>query len=803
MKSLCLSVHDIVDVILRKGHLDNRIFNRASMYEGSRLHSLYQSEQGAKYQAEIPLEATFVSSGFTFLVNGKADGVIKHEDGSYTVEEIKTTVADLDEFSKDQGEWHLGQALFYACMLVRKEGLESIEVLLTYMKQNNYHIRKQIRKIYTKEELETFVKDILYRYSAYWEKVLAFKKERDRTVKTLPFPFAKLRNGQQKMMDFVTAACEKKEEVFIEAPTGIGKTVSTLYPYIKRFGEGKADRIFYLTGKNSIKKVAMETCSLFQAMGSKIKSIEFTSKESLCFNDKKGHCNPSECPFAKHYYDKLNDAVFDILNLNDCIDRKTLTDFCLARTICPFQFQLDASKYCDVLVLDYSYVYDVIDRLGLEESGIQQTHTLLLVDEAHNLPSRVRDMYSLEIGREDFREAEKICIGTVFSALREYIKDALTVFDLIPVNEEDEDYPRYSLFRMNEVPEKLELAIHNAILEMKDILKRHTDLVTDEFLSFFHLLYQFEELLSLYQEPDLCDGFLLYCMVDRKKKPDRIRISALDSRPLIEKGSNLFETVCYFSATLSPKDYYLDLLGGDYKDTEKLLVLDSPFPKENRRVFIDNRYSLYYRDRDTTLYPIYEEIKEAVQAKKGNYFVFVPSFEYLDALRSFFVQDPIEDADIFYQEHTMREEEREAFLSRFQAENTKTVVGVLVIGGVFSEGIDLVGNRLIGSIVISVGLPQIGFERDQLKKYYDKRGGEGNAVGFAYAYTYPGINRILQAAGRVIRTDTDKGFLLFIDSRLSYSAYRKIFDEIYPDRIRLYSKSQLRMVLKKFWEDTK
>jgi len=801
--TLYLSVHDIVDVILRRGHLDNRVFNRASMQEGSRLHSLYQGDQDANYQAEYPLEGTYSSEDFLFCVNGKADGVILSETGSLTVEEIKTTVEDLDTFIKDHGEWHLGQALFYADMLSREEGHRDVTVLMTYLKQSNYHIRKQIRKTYTFEDLELFTADIVARYSRYWKKIQAFKDARDKTVKErLSFPFATLRPGQKTLVDFVTEAAEKKKQVFVEAPTGIGKTVSILYPLVKRFGEKKADRIYYLTGKNSIKKVAMDTLSLFTAQGVTLKCMEYTAKENLCLNDKKSHCNPVECPFARNYYDKLLDAVFDALNETDTFDRKTLTDFAVKRTMCPYQFQLDLGRYCDVNVCDYSYVYDVYDQLGLEMEGTARTHSLLCVDECHNLPDRVRDMYTSELYRSTFEDALSLCTGKEFALLRESIRGAIKAYETIPVPEEDENLVPYHLFLVQGVPEKLRKAVHDVNLDVKDLLKKRPELVTDPLLSFFYQTYGFEMLDEFSGDNHLADSFLFYVRVDGEGNTESVKIAALDSRPIIQRGSDLFETAVFFSATLEPRDYYLDLLGGNPEEKDSLLVLPSPFPKENRRIFVDTRHSLCYRDRKMTLPDVYAEIKTAVSVRKGNYFVYVPSYEYLESLRACFEDEPIPEAEVYFQGRVMPEGEREAFLDRFRPDNPETTIGVLVLGGIFAEGIDLVGERLIGCIVLSVGLPQIGFERDQLKKYYDRRD-EADPKGFLYAYTYPGINRILQAAGRVIRTENDRGFVLFVDARLKGEVYRKIEDQCYPDRIRIFSASQLRMALVRFWEEEK
>lgn len=794
-----LSVHDIVDVLLRKGHLDNRIFNQSSMQEGTRLHALYQREQEDGYFSEYPLHMTFRQEEYVYNVSGKADGVIFNEKGNTaTVEEIKTTVAELDEFIHDHGQWHLGQAMFYAYMLAVEKNLPRVEVLMTYLKQQNYKISKQIRQSYSRKELETFVLDLILRYTRFEKKVQRFKKERNDSCKGLAFPFSDFRDGQKKMMDFVSKAAEEQKKVFIEAPTGIGKTISVLYPNLLLFGEGKLDRIFYLTSKNSIKTVAMNTMELFHQKEAKVKAIEFTSKEHICFNDKKGHCNPDECPFARHYYDKLFDSIFDALELYDTLSRKNIESICYQREMCPFQFQLDLSQFCDVLVMDCTYVYDYHDRLGLNEGALSKTRACLLVDECHNLPDRVRDMYSIEIPFSLFKDALSLVGYQELSVLNQDIRAMLKELEDLPTEMESDEEKKERIHILEKIPETFLDSLYDFSEDMKYILKKYPLLVSDDLLDFFYQVNSLYYLGNLINDEEHSASFLTYLHLDNEGNLYSIRIANLNSRGIIRQYSEFFTSVVYFSATLSPKDYYIDLLGGK-KDEDDFLFLPSPFPKENRKVFVDYRLSLRYRDRDQTLFHVFSLCKAAIEGKKGNYFIFCPSFEYQERLNDFFLQDPIEDSDVILQGRSMSENKRDEFLSCFDGNNTKTTIGLLVLGGVFSEGIDLLGDRLIGAIVISVGIPQVSFERNHIKKYYDEEN-EGQK-GFSYAYVYPGINRILQAAGRVIRSEHDKGFILFIDSRFCQSQYQQVFEELYPDRERVISSSQVRTQLKLFWRD--
>ena len=804
MLEFSLSVHDIVDLLLRKGHLDTRIFNQASMLEGSRLHSFYQSKQGPNYMSEYSLSDTFKEGDYLLKVSGIADGIIFNDDGSITVDEIKTTVSDLDSFIEDHYPWHLGQAIFYAYMIANKMNLKEVNVRLTYIKQRDINNIKYINEKYKFENLENYVKDAIHKYIRHLKRIQRLKDERDESVKDLKFPFDTYRIGQKDLMNFVTDACEDKSTVFVEAPTGIGKTISVLYPMVKRFGEKKADHIYYLTSKNSIKKIAMSTLEMFSNSGAKLKSIEFTSKENICFNDRKGHCNPDECPFARYYYDKLLETIYDSLNEYNFFNRRIIEKICLNKSICPFQFQLDLAKYCDVQVCDYTYVFDFHHQPDLIMDGISEKQSLLCVDECHNLPDRIRDMYSIDLERKEIEDTLSLCQGKEFKALKADIKTALVHFDDTPIDLEDENVIKNRLYIRRYPPAQIIDDFNDILDDIKHILKNYPEIVSDELLEFYSKINDFVYLNSLVNSPELGECFLFYIKLSDDDEISSFRIIALDCRPLVLQGTDLFKTTVFFSATLSPKDYYIDILGGNTLDPYNRLILPSPFKSTNCKVLVDQRISLYYKDRMTTLPHVFKLINTAIHSKVGNYFVFCPSFEYLENLKNIIEKSNIKDVDFYYQAHSMKESERDEFLSKFSADNTKTTVGIMALGGVFSEGIDLIGDRLIGCIIISVGIPQINFERDRLKEYYDIHlSGDEEQKGFKYSYTYPGINKVLQAAGRVIRTEDDRGFVLFIDSRFKQSLYRDIIQEVYPQVKPIYSSKELLEILKDFWKGNK
>lgn len=791
MRIFYLSVHDIVDVLLRTGHLDTRIFNQSSMQEGTRLHALYQREQTEGYNSEYSLSYTFHQDDYQYNVIGKADGIIFKKNETI-VEEIKTTVADLDEFIKDHSSWHIGQAMFYAFMIAKEKRLEKVTIRMTYILQKNYAIQKKFDQVYTIEQLESFVDEMILKYTEYQKKIIRRKIERDESVKDLKFPFSNIRDGQKDMMDFVKDSFNNSRTSYIEAPTGIGKTISLLYPSLEMFALHKAEHVFYLTSKNSIKKVAMNTLKMFESQNVKCKSIELTSKENICFNDKKGHCNPDECPFARFYYDKLMNAIFDSIHEYNIFQRKAIEDICYRLEICPYQFQFDLARYLDIVVMDYTYIYDYHDQMQIEENTIEKNKSYLLIDECHNLPERVRDMYSMVLKVSSFDEIIPYLGREEFKDLKNDIKRGKKYF--LEIFDEIIEVP--GIYKFEQIPQKFLSTLDDISTQFKSLLKKYTSLFTDNMLDFFFSLNSFIYLSSLFEDEEFQNQFL--CYTDNREDDKFIKISNLDCRKLIDNVNNFFKSTIFFSATLSPKQYYIDLLGGEINENNHLF-LPSPFPISNRKVFIDDRYSLTYRDRDDTLYNVFSSCKNAISTKRGNYFIFCPSYEYMEKIYSFFKQDPIDDAVIIPQGRMMNEREREDFLNEFKEDNEVTTIGLLVQGGVFSEGIDLIGERLIGAIVISVGIPTVTYERECLKEYYNSK----DVDGFNYAYTFPGVNKILQASGRVIRSENDIGFIMYIDSRLKRSVYTKIFDEIYPDRIRVISNSQVKAQLKSFWKEHK
>ena len=790
MRRISLSVHALVDLILRKGSIDNRVFNNLTMEEGTRLHKWYQSQQESSYYPEYYLKYDFTIDHFILSMEGRADGVIILPDDNITIDEIKTTNADIKEFYESQKEWHLGQAQFYAYMYMVNHNLDTIKVQLTYISQEDKRKIEQYLFIYTKQELEDIIYDYLNRYLYYLKVVEEMKSERQISIKSLEFPYSTLREGQQKLMDFVDEAISTRQIGFCEAKTGIGKTISTLYPSIKKLESENLEKIFYLTSKNSIKEVVFNTMRLIGARGGKLKTVILTSKEHICPNSSgKRHCNPDECPFAKDYYSKAQDIIIQAYKEQDLFREDDILKYALANDICPFELQLDMLNYADVIVGDYNYLFDPTAKLARFFESYSINPFILLIDEAHNLPDRVRAMFSSEISIFDCEYVLKVLLKEKGKKVSKVYDDIARLESFIKKQKKVVNSTEFiEIEEANQVPDEMIDILNEFIADSRKYMKKKKKL-SDAFLDFYYLAQQFLAL------PIADKRWAYYFTFDSEAENClSFSISCLDSRPLIKQGYEAFQGGVCFSATLTPKDYFIDILGGD-KDSLSL-YLPSPFEEKNLLVMVNPFISTKYKDRDSSIEKIVSNIDALISGKVGNYFIFFPSFEYMNKVIPYFIDR--EDIDVFYQNNNMKEEERKAFLERFHANPKFTTLGFIVLGGIFSEGIDLVDDRLIGAVIVSVGLPKINYISSKMQKYFAE---DAPDIGYAYAYTYPGINRVFQAAGRVIRSEEDRGVILYIDTRYSYKIYKNNLESMYSSIKQVGSALSIYDEVNKFWKN--
>ncbi|MBE6135822.1 MAG: ATP-dependent DNA helicase [Erysipelotrichaceae bacterium] len=776
---LKLSVHQLVDFLLREGDIDSRIFSRSTMNEGTEIHSRYQASQNSAYLSEYPLMTDLVVDDIEVSIEGRADGIIKNGPEDYIIDEIKSTVAPLEEFYESNKNWHLGQAKVYGYMFLKEQRYDHIGIRLTYIRQGEESEKKIYDFSFSYLELEQFVIDLVSEYLDFYRLISSLREKRNEFIKALPFPFAKTRGGQQKLSKYCYGIAVKGGKLFVEAPTGIGKTVSTLFPYVKSLPLDDEAKIFYLTAKNSGKEAAEKCMDIIDGKSGNISYINITAKEKICLCKGKA-CNPDECPYTKGYYSKIANVIKYSLFTYHKFDYHTVLNIAEEFMVCPFELELDLSNYIDVIICDYNYVFDPISYLKryMDES---REHYLLLVDEAHNLVDRSRSMYSESLKEEDFIKMKKSLRKKPLKRLKANFAKLSKRFNAL----KDEYNQEYNL--ISSIDDLTYRILNRFIDIMNEINKMESKEITPELQDFFFNVNRF---LKIYELSN--DSFIIF--IHKVGDLISINISCLDASKFLKGIANSVKGVTYFSATLSPIDYYVQTLGGE-RHLEPVLFLPSPFKKENLKIYTCPKVSVKYRNREQTYELVADYLKTFIEGKIGNYLIYLPSYDYLDNLQK--VIDLPLNVDIYYQNREMNDIDKEEFLSHFVDSPTKTTVGFAVIGGAFGEGIDLVSDRLIGVAIIGIGMPRINFISDQIRDYYN----ENELDGYNYAYVYPGMNKVMQAIGRVIRDENDRGAVLLIDERYALNEYRDLFRSEWDEYEMILSTDELRQSLQDFYEE--
>ncbi len=783
-----LSVRELVEFVLRCGSIDSRFSGFDRMNEGSRIHRKLQKAAGDAYEAEVSFKAQRTIDGVRYTLEGRADGVIAEQDGGFTIDEIKTTAAPAELLTADFNPLHWAQAKCYGAFLCERGGLPGAGVQITYYQIDTDEMIRH-RRAFTAAELEDFLKDTLRRYAPWARMAAQWRGTRNASLRALRFPFPAYRPGQYEMARAVYRTIAGGGRLFCAAPTGIGKTMSTLFPALKAMGEEKGERIFYLTAKTITRQAAEEALARLRQNTAdsetplRLKAVTLTAKDKICPLAER-NCTPQGCPRADGYYNRVNDALYEFLSARDIFTRADIEAFAEERHLCPFEFSLDLTNWCDCIVCDYNYLFDPV--VSLKRFFAEGGDFIFLVDEAHNLVDRSREMYSASLHKSAVYGVKK-ALGKAHRRLSAALTK--TNREFIALRRRCEEAETRALTLPKGVPE-LEKQLVRLCAACEGWLEEHREgeLHTEVLALYFDVRF-FLRIAEEYDEK-------YTALVFASGSEVCVRLLCLDAAPFLEDSLALGRAGILFSATLTPAEYFIRTLGGGEK--AKAIGLRSPFEPERLFLAAADTVSTKYADRERTREAVCRLIGAAVNAKAGNYLVFLPSYQYLrDVSDEFAMIYP--EIPLAVQESGMDEAAREAFLAQFSAQQTKTLVGFCVLGGIFAEGIDLVGDRLIGSIIVGVGLPQIGPEQDALRDYYEATLGEG----FAYAYQYPGMNKVLQAAGRVIRTETDRGLVLLIDSRYRTARYRRLFPPHWAQLQSVESPEQLARMLAGFWNAEK
>ena len=779
-QQLRISVRDLVEFLERSGDLDSRSGRGGDakiMQAGSRLHRKIQGRMGSGYHAEVPLKYRKEWERFSLLIEGRADGIWT-EEAFTTIDEIKGTFREVDRMTEPM-RVHLAQARCYAYIYSEQNQLDKAGVRMVYANLETEDVR-YFTENWEWPVLKAWFDDLMKRYYRWLSFQADWTEQREASLKKLVFPY-EYREGQRELAAGVYRSILRKKRLFIQAPTGVGKTLSALFPALKAVGEGLGDKIFYLTARTITRMVAADTLDLLREQKMRVKSLVLTAKEKLCICQEV-QCDPDHCPRAKGHYDRINDAVYDLWTKGpDSCTREVILTQAEKYQVCPFELSLDLSLWMDVIICDYNYVFDLNVYLKRFFGEGVKGEYLFLVDEAHNLVERGRDMYSAAVCKEEILEIRKLIRGkdpVLVKALDRCNKYLLTLKRecesgyrrleqaggfVLPMQQLSGELDRYLEQPMEEEQKKKLLEFYFQVQNFLNV----SDLVDENY--------------EVYTELAADGRFFLHLYCVRPAENLKLRL---------ERGNSTI----FFSATLLPVNYYKDLLTGEPDDYA--VYAQSPFDVEKRALFIGTDVSSRYTRRGEQEYAkMAESISLTVTSRKGNYLIFFPSYQLM-----WDVYERCEQMKGFTcvcQNPDMKEQEREEFLKQFQEERGTSLAAFCVMGGIFSEGIDLTGEQLIGAVIVGTGLPQVCLERQVLKEYFDRKGMDG----FAYAYLYPGMNKVLQAAGRVIRTTEDRGVIVLLDERFRSPAYQNLFPrEWYPHT--LCRVSELSGYLESFWKET-
>ena len=774
-----VSVHSLVEFVLQAGDLTPGGFQRRDRAQlGTQGHKRVQRSRPDGYESEVEISYQVEGTDPPLMVQGRIDGVYTDQD-PVIIEEIKTTTLSLDLVSEHHNPLHWAQAQCYAYMYARQSDLSGVSIQLTY-----YHLDSQAEKTFqrhfTLAELDAFFHDLITPYLAWFRKIWVWQARRNRSIQQLDFPYTAYRPGQREMAVEVYKTIRASDRLYVQSPTGVGKTIAALFPSVKALGQGLAAKIFYLTAKTPGRLVAEKTLDDLRQAGLDLRSVTLTAKEKICFCPP-AICDPEVCVFARDYFGKVKNALEE-LDQHQAFTRPVIEEIARKYQICPFEFSLDLALWVDCIICDYNYAFD--PRVYLHRFFDFDTEAyIFLIDEAHNLPDRARAMYSAELDKKTVLAIQR----TLKPHLPELAKKLSAINKVLLALRKACQAEGKGALVQHEPPDKLLKAIREFNQKAEDWL------VLNQAAEFRQELLEYYFTCSSYlRTAEYFDTFYVSYFERQGQADLKAKLFCLDPAPMLAARLARSQATIFFSATLLPLDYFMQLLTGAADHARR--IFPSPFPTENVSLLVHNGISTKYAQRADSYAAIASAIEAICSAHVGNYLVYFPSYAYLAAVHEL-LKERLPESQLLVQDRGMTEAAREAFLAQFSAGNQEMLIGLAVMGGIFGEGIDLVGERLIGAIVVGVGVPQVCLENDLIKEYFDRQNGSG----FAYAYQYPGFNRVLQATGRVIRSETDRGIIVLIDERFTQARYRHLFPAHWRGFEVVQSTGEIKDKLKSFW----
>ena len=785
-RTVRISVRTLVEFILQSGDIDSSSGKQSTdaMQAGTRIHKKIQKSMGSNYQAEVPLSITipveYEGVCLELVIEGRADGILdqskskeSENDPDIVIDEIKGVYRELSLIT-EAVPVHLAQAMCYAYIYAIDHEMKQMGVQMTYCNLETEDV-KRFRQTFSSEELEEWFSHLTKELAKWAVFEYRWSKKRNENIKQLEFPFS-YREGQKELVTGVYRTIIRDKKLFIEAPTGVGKTISTIFPAIKAMGEGKVTKIFYLTAKTIARTVAENTFSILKEKGLRTKVVTLTAKEKICPKERV-ECNPTACERAKGHYDRINDAVYDLLINESDMSRELIETYALKHMVCPFEMSLDVSLWCDAIICDYNYVFDpnvYLRRFFVEDKKMPYC---FLIDEAHNLVDRAREMYSAMLYKKDFLRVKSLIKGYHTKMIR-----------LLENCNQDMLKMKRECVEVEILQEAGSFYLHLVKLmeEYEEFLQE--DIEIDQREEVLDLYFEIRHFVNMYELLD--DKYIIYTDYD-ENSDFRIHLMCVDPSTHLRRCLDRGKASILFSATLLPIHYYKEHLGGEKEDYA--IYAPSPFEKEKRLIMIGTDVTTRYSRRSKNeTQKIVDYIIQTTRVRVGNYFVFFPSYQMMHA-----TMDACEGQidGIVMQESNMAEKEKEAFLENFVEDPMETKIGFMVMGGIFSEGIDLTGTRLIGAIIVGTGLPMVCTERELMRSYYQEEKGNG----FDYAYLYHGMNKVLQSAGRVIRTSNDMGVILLLDERFRMKSYLELFPREWNPYM-LVNRTTVGQQLEQFWK---
>lgn len=750
-----ISVRSLVEFIMRSGDIDNRIAgaDKDSMLLGGKIHRKIQRRMGSDYHAEIGLKFEVPCKGFLLMIEGRADGIIETPEG-IVIDEIKGVLKDLNLLKEPVGV-HLAQARCYAYIYASQKKLEEIGVQMTYCNMETEEM-KRFQSVYSFQELDTWFWELIGKYEKWARYQIQWKGKRNQSIKEIEFPFT-YREGQKDLVVSVYRTILRKKKLFIQAPTGVGKTMATVFPAVKAMGEGLGEKLFYLTAKTITRTVAWQAFDTLKEQALRMKVIVLTAKEKICFCEET-NCNPDACPYAKGHYDRVNDAVYELITTSDEMSREILEEQARKWQVCPHEMSLDIAEWVDAVICDYNYVFDPNAYLRRFFGEGNKGEYLFLIDEAHNLVERGREMYSAQIYKEDILKIKKLVKD----------RDEILARKLNDCNKQ--------LLALKRECDGLQVLdsvshIYLKLMALMTEMERYLEDCKEEEIrqEVLNLYFSVRTFLNIHDRLD--ENYLIYSELEDSGR-FKLRLFCVNPANCLQEFLDKGNSTIFFSATLLPIHYYKKLLSTSKEDYA--IYAESPFDPARRQLILGTDVSTKYTRRGEDMYRRYARyLIQVARTRIGNYIAFFPSYRFMEEVYEVFVDLLKEDQEIEYvmQSQYMSEEAREIFLENFEEDRKHSLMGFCVMGGIFSEGIDLAEDKLIGAIIIGTGLPQVCRERELLKNYFDAHG----LRGFDYAYLYPGMNKVLQSAGRVIRTDEDRGVILLLDERFRDGRYQETF----------------------------